>query len=581
MFITTADGPGSIDACTPVGSLVDLVCARAGRHPGRVAFRYVDHRRDHWDNHPALTPLTYEGLDRWARCIARRLRDEVAPLTPVLLMFPTGVEYIAAFFGALYAGVLAVPVAPPVRAAQWTRFRAVLDDAGAEAVLTTAAQLAVVRRRNAAASELDRVPWRVVDEWLSDTRPDWIERSIDPHAAAYLQYTSGSTAEPKGVVVTHANVLAQLADLDAGCQHDSESVGVSWLPHFHDMGLIYGILSPIFGGYEGILMSPLTFMQRPMAWLEALSAYRGTHTAAPDFAYRYCALKCGSRHLGALDLSRLRFAGNGAERVRGDTMERFARAFAPCGFRFEAFRAAYGLAEATLMVTMTAAGESIAAAHAEEHPNGVVGCGRPPAGTIVAIVDAERAMRVPDGETGEIWVSGPGVAAGYWRREEETASVFGARLRDTDEGPFLRTGDLGWVRDGQLFVAGRSKELVIVAGRNLHPIDLERTAEGSHPAVRAHGCAAFSTVSIDADDQEQLVIAAEIDSSSKRAPLHPDTLRAAIRGAIAAHHDVQTHAIVLVASGGLPRTSSGKIQRRACQSLFRANRLPLWTPPLH
>jgi len=569
-----------------VSSLADLVRFRAAQRPEGVAYRFIADAGDE-------SAITYAELDLRARDVARRLCDSAARHCPVLLMFPPGIEFLAAFFGAMYAGVVAVPVAPPTGPAQWSRFQAIAEDAGAKVGLTTRAQLAVVVRRNGGRPELDRVSWQTIDDLVPD--PDWPVKPGEGDAIAYLQYTSGSTADPKGVIVTHANVLANLADLQACCLHTSVSVSVSWLPHVHDMGLVYGILSPMFGGYEGVLVSPLTFVRRPLTWLEAMSRYRATHTAAPNFAYDHCARRCASRDLGALDLSRLVFAANGAEPVRWETMERFARTFAASGFRFTAFRPAYGLAEATLMVTVTG-DEGPVVAQIDQRSGCTVACGSPRFGTTVAIVDPDRAARVPDGRTGEIWVSGPGVAAGYWRRGDETRRAFGARLCDSPAGAFLRTGDLGCIRGGQLFVSGRLKELVIVSGRNHHPVDLERTMEACHPAIRRHGCAAFS---MDIGGEERLAVAAEVDPAYEpdvdtgppasipvcrgprsRVRLRPDTLTAAIRLAIALGHDVQPHRIALVAPGGLPRTSNGKIQRRACRALLLADRLPLWPSPI-
>jgi acyl-CoA synthetase (AMP-forming)/AMP-acid ligase II len=581
----------AIDTGASIGSVADLVRLRAAQDPEGVAYRFIADAGDE-------SAITCAELDARARAVARRLCDAAARHDPVLLMFPPGIEFLAAFFGAMYAGVVAVPVAPPAGPVQWSRFQAIGDDARAKVGLTTRAQLAMVVRRNGGRPELDRVSWQTIDDLPSEPeragKPREGEAVAPVAPVAYVQYTSGSTADPKGVIVTHASVLANLAYLHACCLHTPASVSVSWLPHVHDMGLVYGILSPMFGGYEGVLLSPFTFVRRPLAWLEAMSRYRATHTAAPNFAYDHCARRCASRDLGALDLSRLVFAANGSEPVRWDTMERFARVFAASGFHFTAFRPAYGLAEATLMVTVTGdEGPAVdTVARIDERSGPTVACGRPRFDTTVAIVDPDRAARVPDGQAGEIWVSGPGVAAGYWRRSDETRRTFGARLPDAPAGPFLRTGDLGWMRGGQLFVSGRLKELVILSGRNHHPVDLERTMEACHPAIRRHGCAAFS---MDIDGEERLAVAAEVDPSYEpdvetapppsipatpglrsRVRLRPDTLTTAIRLAIALGHDVQPHRIALVAPGGLPRTSNGKIQRRACRALLLADRLPLW-----
>jgi len=542
--------------------------ARASESPDRTAYYLIaDDERE--------SVCSYGDIDRAARAIARWLRAHVAAHSPVLLVLPTGAPFLAGFFGAMYANAIAVPVAPPLSPGQWASFDRIRLDTGAHVVLTTEAMCAAIARRCPDRIAMNRLRWQPVDPPIDPATMATPDVDRPRGDIAYLQYTSGSTADPKGVVVTHGNVLANLADLQIRCRHRASSVGVSWLPHYHDMGLVYGVLSPMFGGYTGVLMSPSLFIRRPMAWLDAMSRHKATHTSAPNFAYDHCVRKTAGRSLGHLDLRSIEFAANGAEPVRARTMARFAAAFEPCGFRREAFRPAYGLAEATLLVTVA---ERWSATNGDVEP--AVTCGRPANGTTVRIVDPERRVPVADGEAGEIWVRGPGVASGYWRKWAESARVFDARVRDSSDGPFLRTGDIGVRRNGELYVTGRLKDVIVVAGCNHHAVDLEQTVDGCHPALMSNGCAAFSTV---VDGEECLVVAVEIAPSGaaevdrEHARATADAIDVAVRAAIGSRHGVQTRRVAIVAPGGIPRTSSGKIQRAACRALWLSDRLPRWT----
>ncbi len=415
---------------------------------------------------------------------------------------------------------------------------------------------------------------------------EWRDPGSNLETLAFLQYTSGSTAAPRGVMVTHGNLLHNLACLREVFQFSAESVGVTWLPHFHDMGLIGGLLQPIYAGGEMIVMPPSSFLQRlrPIRWLTAITRYRASTMVAPNFAYELCAQKVSVEQRASLDLSNVKVALCGAEPVRADTLAQFAEAFGPCGFRPDAFRPAYGLAEATLIVS----GHSDSGAlftpsvQAEELRQNriqlaevdapgsrtLVSCGGIAPDLNVKIVDPGTHEPCAANRVGEIWVSGPSVTRGYWRKPEETKETFRAHIAN-GEGPFLRTGDLGFLDQGRLFITGRLKDLIILRGSNHYPQDLEYTVERSHRALRPASGAAFS---VDVDGAERLVIVQEVND---RASAANEDVVAAIRGALTESHEVHPEAVILIEPRSIPRTSSGKIQRYACRDAFLAGTLDI------
>jgi len=469
--------------------------------------------------------------------------------------------------------MIAVPAYPPRGQQIDERVRAIAGDATPALALSTADVVERIGGAIAMGAATPALRCIALEEIAGTAAEDWREPRVDAAAAAHLQYTSGSTATPKGVVVTHGNILANMADLDTGWEHDDASVIVSWLPAFHDMGLVYGLLTPIYANVPCILMPPVVFLQRPVRWLQAFGRFKGTHAAAPNFAYDHCARRVKAEDRTQLDLSSWRVAVNGAEPVRPDTMDRFCDAFASCGFRRTSFAPGYGLAEATLKVTAMRAGEGPLVSQIDGRA--LVACGRPILESRVAIVDPDTRAVVADGEQGEIWVGGPSVAAGYWQRREESAGTFSARTSD-GAGPFLRTGDLGLVRDGQLYVTGRAKDLIIIRGQNYYPQDIEATVERSGADVRHGSGAAFS---IERDGEERLVIVFEAERGMK-----PDTATAQldlIRAAIVRDHEIAADDIVLVRAGEVPKTSSGKIQRRACRAAYLDGTLARWPAGSH
>jgi acyl-CoA synthetase (AMP-forming)/AMP-acid ligase II len=575
--------PGRATARGAFRSLTDLVRWRAEQQGDADLFVFLA------NGESESSRMSFAQLDRRARALAVLLRRFAAPGERALLLYPPGLELAAAFFGCLYAGVIAVPAYPPRPNRGLRRLTGILSDAGPTLLLSTGAELARMEELARQAGDAGRLRALATDGAGLELADEWQDPGSDRETVALLQYTSGSTAVPKGVVVTHDNILHNSEDLDRGLGHDSASVMVSWLPAFHDMGLIFGLLQPVYCGFPAVLMPPLAFLQRPLRWLAAISRFRGTHTAAPNFAYELCVQKTTPEQRRALDLSSLRAALIGAEPVRAGMLDRFTEAFAASGFRRSAFCPGYGLAEATLKVSCLRREEPplvvhVDAAALERHrvrrlaagdPGAVplVGCGRTEVETEIAIVDPERGTLCAGHEVGEVWVRGATLARGYWHRPEESRATFDGRLAG-GEGGYLRTGDLGFLVEGNLVITGRIKDLVIVAGRNLYPQDLELTAEESHPAVRPSGCAAFS---VEGAGEEQLVIVAELE---RRPPPDLGEVVKAIRRAVADEHDVRVAEVVPIRAGTLPKTSSGKVQRAACRSAYLAGALDLLERPL-
>ncbi|MCY7379681.1 MAG: fatty acyl-AMP ligase [Gemmatimonadaceae bacterium] len=538
----------------------------------------------------------YGGLTTKAKAIATMLAERgVMPGDRALLLYSPGVEFIAAFFGCLCAGVIAVPAYPPhtVQLARTLpRLVAVTTDAQVSIVLTTdtiaqmAAELAMV------APSFRDLPWLATDRVASDAADAWRRPSVSADSLALLQYTSGSTSAPKGVMVSHGNLLHNLAYLDHLEENDATSVAVSWLPVIHDMGLIEAVLLPAYAGYPAYLMAPETFLQRPLRWLQAITRYRGTNSGGPNFAFDLCTRKVTSQQVQTLDLSSWRCAYNGAEPIRRDTLVRFHETFRGAGFRWKSFFPVYGLAESTLLVSssrridepvscdadadaLTQGRFITAIADASRRTTSLVACGPVWFGTEIRIIDPETHEQCAPNRVGEIWISSLSVARGYWRRPEQTALAFGARL-STGEGTFLRTGDLGVMHEGQLVVTGRLKDLLIVRGAKHYPQDFELTAERQHAAVRAGCCAAFV---VGGSDGESVVLAAEIDIRQLAVPSDAERktqladIAAAIRRGIVELHGVQLQAVTLINPGSIPKTTSGKLQRQACRAAFEFNKL--------
>jgi 8-amino-7-oxononanoate synthase/acyl carrier protein len=574
-------------------TIVDLLRQRAAYRPHDRAFTFLV------DGENEELNITYAELDRKARTVGAWLMDRGMVGKRVLLLYPSGLDFIAAFMGCLYGGAIAVPAYPPRKNRSVERIEAIAADADASVALTTRDVLDRFDGLRATAPSLENLVWKVDSELEPEWAGRWERPDIDGDTLAFLQYTSGSTGTPKGVMLSHENLLHNSLRIMQAFEITRSQSGVFWLPSFHDMGLIGGILVPLYGGKFNVLMSPVAFLQKPLRWLQAIAKYRATISGGPNFAYELCVRKTTPEQRAALDLSSWSLAFNGAEPVRAETIDAFCEAFAPSGFRRQAFYPCYGLAESTLMVTGgmkfeapvirsfdAASIETGAAVPRPANATGgrrLVGSGRELDGQDVLIVDPQTCEALPPGRVGEIWVSGPSVAQGYWNRPEASQETFGAMLSQPEPappakgvakwrpnaGPYLRTGDLGFFDEGELFVTGRLKDLIIIRGRNHYPQDIEHAVEEASPLVRAGSVAAFA---VDVDGRERVVVVAEVERG-RRDAAEVAAAFDAIRKRLATEHEVAVEAIVLVRPNSIPKTSSGKIQRHACKRQFLENTL--------
>ena len=553
-------------------TLVEMVRHRARTQPKDIAFCYLV------DGELEQVDLTYEELDRQARAIGAWLMSRGLAGERALLLYPAGLEFIAGFLGCLYAGVVAVPVYPPRRNRSMARIEAIADDAEAKVALTTDIVLSRVECLIDETPNLKQLTWLDTCHVPAGMDQQWQLPDIHGETLAFLQYTSGSTGTPKGVVLNHANLVHNSALIAHAFEHTRTSLGVFWLPSYHDMGLIGGILQPIYVGRTNVLMSPMTFLQKPFRWLSAITRFHATSAGGPNFAYEHCIQKVTPEQQKQLDLSSWKLAFNGAEPVRAETLRRFAEKFAPCGFRAESFYPCFGLAEATLIVSggyvakppiirsfdaaALAQGKVLEVASGGPTARDLVGCGQTLPDQTIVIANPETRTTCAADEIGEIWVSGPSMAQGYWKRPDVTEAMFHAHLQDTGDGPFLRTGDLGFMRDGELYVTGRLKDLIILRGVNYYPQDIELTVQRCHPRLRADNGAAFA---VEKDGREQLVVVSEVERHKQG---QFGEVFQAIRRAVAGGHDLNVDAIVLIRAGTVPKTSSGKIQRHACRQSY-------------
>ncbi len=565
-----------------ITTLVEVLRWRAETQRDEIAYRFLA------DGEEERASLTYGELYRRARQIAVVLQKQSAVGQRALLLDSSESDYIITFFGCLCAGVIAVPIyAPRVNKKGNARVESVVADAQPSVVLTAGAGSSAVRDV-VTGSAGEHVKW-IDTSALPDHGEYWTPPVLSGTDIAFLQYTSGSTATPKGVMVSHANILHNERMIQNAFDTRPGSVIVGWLPLYHDMGLIGNVLQPLYVGVPCVLMSPVAFLQRPLRWLQAISRYQATTSGGPNFAYELCMRKIRPEDRAGLDLSSWRVAFNGAEPVRLETLNRFAAQFADCGFRREAFVPCYGLAEATLFVSggldpngvttvnygvngnATNGGSGNGAKISRKQDKLLVACGRPPLEQTVRIISPDSLRQCSADEVGEIWVQGPSVAQGYWRKAKETEETFNARIPETDEGPFLRTGDLGFLKDGHLFITGRLKDLLIIRGQNYYPQDIELTVEQSHPVLQPGSGAAFS---VEIEGGERLVVVQEVavvkdpGSIVQRDLDELDVLIKLISHNIVAGHELQAFAIVLIRKGTIPKTSSGKIQRHACRDAF-------------
>lgn len=539
-------------------NLIDLLRDQAATQPDSTAFTFLESGEEEGAS------VTWAALDVRSRAIAAAIQARVRPGDRVLIMLPPGLDFAPAFFGVLYAGAVAIPTYPPsgARADRTSaRLRGMIADADVALIVSSSAIGTRASLLETLIPEIAGIPWIEVNGIEESVAEVWRVPACAGDTLALLQYTSGSTAAPRGVMVSHGNLVDNLTQTAALGGHTRDSISVSWLPVNHDMGLIGGVLQPVFSGYHAYMMAPAAFLQRPARWLQAISRYGATHSGGPNFAYDLCARRISDDERDALDLSTWRNAFNGSEPVRRSTLESFHRRFAPSGFKWDAFRPAYGLAESTLLVTSSPHGDPPLFLDGEAGRS-LVACGTVNCSPRIRIVDPVTERPVCEGHVGEIWVSSASVAQGYWNRPRESAATFQAFIEGTADGPYLRTGDLGRVVHNRLFVTGRMKDVLIVRGMKHYPHDLEATAEGAHPILRAGCCAAFA---IETNDEERVALVAEVETRRAIGDDEIEEALQAIRQVVAETHHVSLAQISLVPAGTLPKTTSGKLQRFLCR----------------
>jgi amino acid adenylation domain-containing protein len=564
-------------------TLIDLLQWRAAHEPDKPAYVYLP------NGGPGEQTLTYAELDQHVRSWAASLQFFAKPGERALLAYSDGLDVVIAFWACLYAGVIAVPVPPPdlLRAGQsLPRLGSILRDAEADLILVSSDVRAAIfpLLTELGVKSADRlVDFRTAPP-LSEIQQH--PPQLSQQNVAYLQYTSGSTSDPKGVMVAHGNLMHHCRVLCQAGEVDGESRSLTWLPYFHDYGLVNGLIAPLYAGIPAYILSPLMFLRQPVKWLDAISRYRITHSGGPCFAYDYCVRRITESQKAALDLSVWAVASCGAEPIRAPVIDEFVKTFAVNGFKPTAFAPAYGLAEFTLLAALKEQacppvivnlqadalerGIVVPAGDNECPSRAVVGCGVPAGDTRIVIVNPETDRLCPPDHIGEIWLAGHSTSAGYWGKSEESHRIFQARLSDSGEGSFLRTGDLGFLQDGQLFVTGRLKDLIIIRGRNYYPQDIEFTVEKAHQALRVGGGAAFS---IQGTSGEQLVVIQEVSPWANSLKL--EEMAATVRRAVTDHHELHVTDVVLIKPGGLLKTSSGKVRRGACRTAYLAESLPI------
>jgi acyl-CoA synthetase (AMP-forming)/AMP-acid ligase II len=556
-------------------SFVDLLLFRALHSANRTAYTFLE------DGEEAVESVTYAEFAQRVLALASELQQRFSPRERLLLLHPSCVDYMVAFFACLCADMIAVPLFPPRGNKRNDRLEPVARDCDPRAALITSKQLAQVQLGLAASPDLAALELFCTDTVAPGEASTWRQPRVANETIAFLQYTSGSTGQPKGVMVSHGNLVQNERMIQAGFGSDAASNHVTWLPIYHDMGLVGNMLQPFWLGSACVFMTPAAFLQRPVRWLEAVSRFRARVSGAPNFAYELCMDKISGEQKQRLDLSAWEIAFTGAEPIRHATLERFAEAFAPQGFARTSWYPCYGMAETTLIVsggapadppvckwvdrTQLTCGRIIAAA--PEHGQPLVGSGKPLAGQVTRIVDPSTCKLAPPGAVGEIWISGANVSRGYWGRPQVNAEVFNARIAGSHEGPFLRTGDLGFLEGGELYITGRIKDLIIVRGANHYPQDIEATVEAADRAINQAGAAAFGICD---SAGERVVVVAEIARTSLR-KVDPKALAFTIRQHVLERCEIVLHDVLLVRPGALPKSSSGKVQRGKCRALYLAN----------
>lgn len=559
-------------------TLNDVIQYNAEHDPDKVIYNSITFADEDERCEDKLTNLE---LDRRVRNLAVILQKFNLEGERALLLYPPGLDYLCAFYACLYSGIIAVPAYPPFSERLARRLSSIIKDSGSKVILATDDILFLVKPLMENIEEMTFIEWISTSNLGSDPLNDYKRPDINGDTVAFLQYTSGSTSNPKGVILTHENVLDNLSSLEKNCHYTPESRCFMWLPQYHDMGLIGAVLQAMYTNFFIGFMSPLDFLQNPYRWLKGMSDFKATMSGGPNFAYDLAVKRITDEERATLDLSNWEIAANGGEPVRAETIDRFVETFGPCGFRRETFSPGYGLAESTFYMTSVPIGKSPRIIHLDassleqnkikkvfgETPNcrSLVSNGPVGLSCRVIIVNPDSLCKCPENEVGEIWTSSNSVGLGYWGRKEESEPIFKAFTKDSHEGPFLRTGDLGFIYDGELFITGRQKDLIIIRGRNHYPQDIEKTVEESHNALRK-GCSAV--FSIESNDEEKLVVVQEIKKQSVAMGVPLVDVLSSIRRSVIANHDVTPDDIVLIKAGTIQKTSSGKIQRQLTKSKY-------------
>ena len=559
-------------------NIVDICIDRANNQLKENGYKFLA------DGETEEINMTYSDLDLKARSIGAMLQERNLSGECAILLYPPGLDFISSYFGCLYSGIIAVPTNPPLPNRSISRLQSIIVDSRAKVILTDTLIASYIEKNFGDLLKMVNIDVIATDNITDDLEKLWKKPLINNDSVAFLQYTSGSTGSPKGVIVTHGNLIYNSSMINKALKVKSNDIGVMWLPLIHDLGLIGGVLQTVYTGAQLILMSPLHFLQKPFRWLQAISKYKATISGGPNFSYDLCIRRVKDAQLSSIDLSSWEVAFFGAETVRADTIDNFTKKFELCNFKKEVFYPSWGMAETTLFSSGASKSESpniliidskeleqdcIVCVDSEQKGSlRIVSCGYSWLEQKIIIVDSETLTEKSENQIGEVWVLGPNVAQGYWKNKKETANTFKGYLANNEEESFLRTGDLGFMHDNELYITGRIKDLIIIHGKNYYPQDIELTVENCHDVLKQNCCGAFS---LDIENTEQLVVVVEVvrDLTSD---LDMDGVFDTIRKTVALKHEIQVYGILLIKSGTIPRTVSGKVQRFKCKAGFLAGK---------